>query len=54
MPEGDTVFRTADKLQRTARWLGDLDEEYGVTVGWLAETGWTEAQVEALRRRLTA
>ena len=45
-------IRTADKLQRTARWLEDLDEEYGGTVGWLEAAGWTPEQVTRLRDRL--
>lgn len=33
--------------------LTHLDEGYGGTIGWLTASGWTEADVEALRVRLT-
>ena len=34
--------------------LTHLDEGYGGAVGWLRSSGWTDADVEALRVRLTA
>lgn len=34
--------------------LTHLDEGYGGTTGWLTAAGWTEADVEALRVRLTS
>ena len=45
-----TLDEQLPRAESMAAVLAHLDEEYGGTVGWLAETGWTEAQVEALRR----
>ena len=43
-------IRTADKLQRTARWLEDLDEEYGDDEWWVNVWGPDDLAEEGIGR----